>query len=316
MIPLVYTPRYNITAFGLERLHPFDSVKYRRIHAWLIAQGLRTPADFLAPAPATDADLRRVHTPEYLASLRRRDVLARILEVPVVRWLPAWLIRWRVLRPMRYAAGGTMLAARLAREHGLAINLGGGFHHAGPARGHGFCAFADIPLALHALHAEAPLRSALVVDTDAHQGDGVADAVRPWLWAHVLDFFEADIFPWPKVAEDVPVPLPPGTTGAAYLEQLRTALPAALDRYRPELVLYNAGSDVLWSDPLTRLMLTAEELAERDLYVVSEVRGRGVPLAMVLSGGYGPLSWEAHARSIEGIVTRFDRDISGPPPIP
>jgi acetoin utilization deacetylase AcuC-like enzyme len=144
------------------------------------------------------------------------------------------------------------------------------------------------------------------VDTDAHQGNGTADAIHAWPWAHLLDFFEQDLFPWPKAQEDIPVLLPPQTNGTEYLDVLREHLPRALDHYRPDLVVYNAGSDVLGSDPLSTLFLTAEEMADRDLYVVTEVRERGVPLAMVLSGGYGPASWEAHARSIEGILARFD----------
>jgi histone deacetylase 11 len=307
MVPLIYSSMYNITAFGLERLHPFDSRKYRRIRDWLVHQGLRKPADLVAPRPSTHADLLRIHTPEYLASLRDRRVLASILEVPILGCLPAWLTNWRVLRPMRWATGGTVLACRLALQHGLAINLGGGYHHAGPARGCGFCAYADVPLALLTLKDEGRCRSALVVDTDAHQGNGTADAIRSWPWAHILDLFEDDIFPWPKAKEDIPVPLPPRTNGAEYLEALREHLPPALDRFRPDLVVYNAGSDVLWSDPLSRLFLTADEMAERDLYVVTEVRGRDIPLGMVLSGGYGLASWEAHARSIEALLTRFDR---------
>jgi histone deacetylase 11 len=312
MVPLVYSRRYNITAFGLERLHPFDSVKYRRIHDWLIRQGLRKPGDFIAPQPCTFADLLRVHTPEYLRSLRSRHVLAGILEVPLVRYLPTCLIAWRVLTPMRWATGGTMLACRLALDQGLAINLGGGYHHASRDRGGGFCVYADTPLALALLHREGRIRSALVIDTDAHQGDGTADAVRPWPWARILDFYQGDLYPWPKVEEDVAVPLPPRTNGAEYLTRLRDTLPATLDRYRPEFVVYNAGSDVLGSDPLANLLLTADEMAERDLLVVTEVRQRGVPLAMVLSGGYGPASWEAHARSIEGLLARFDRDDPAP----
>jgi histone deacetylase 11 len=307
MVPLVYSPKYNITAFGLERLHPFDGRKYRRIPDWLIRQGLRRPRDFTTPRPCTPADLLRIHTREYLRSLRDRRVLARILEVPLVGSLPAWLVNWRVLRPMRWATGGTVLACRLALEKGLAINLGGGYHHAGPGCGGGFCAYADVPLALRTLEEEGRLHSALVVDTDAHQGNGTADAIRPWPWAHLLDLFEEDIFPWPKVDEDMPVPLPSRTNGAEYLDALREHLPHSLDRCRPDLVVYNAGSDVLGSDPLAMLNLTVAEMAERDLFVVTEVRDRGVPLAMVLSGGYGPSSWAAHARSIEGILTRFDR---------
>lgn len=306
MIPLLYSPRYNITAFGLERLHPFDSRKYGRIHDWLIRLGLRTKRDFVVPRPVTYQELLKVHTPEYLKSLRSRRVLARILEVGLVAYLPGFITNWRVLRPMRWATGGTIEACRLALEKGVAINLGGGYHHAGADYGGGFCVYADAAIALAVLHAEGRIRSALVVDTDAHQGNGTADILRPWDWAYILDLYEADLFPWPKVQEDMAVPLPPRMNGPDYLDTLRDALPRALDRYRPDFVLYNAGSDVLQTDPLSRLALTPEEMAERDLFVVSHVRERGIPLAMVLSGGYGPLSWEAHARSLEGILTRLD----------
>ena len=308
MIPLIYSSQYNITAFGLEYLHPFDSRKYRRIHDWLIRQGLRRPADFVAPRPCSRTELLLVHTPDYLRSLRSGAVLARTLEVPVVGCLPHCLVNWRVLWPMRWATGGTLLAVRLALEQGLAINLGGGYHHAGPERGSGFCIYADVPIALAAIHGEGHLRSVLVVDTDAHQGNGTADALRPWPWAHMLDFFEEDLFPRPKVREDMPVPMPPDLVGSEYLDLLEEQLPAALDRYRPDLVVYNAGSDVLASDPLSHFRLTVDDMVQRDLYVTSEVRERGVPLAMVLSGGYGPLSWEAHAKAIEGIIVRFDKD--------
>jgi histone deacetylase 11 len=306
MVPLVYSPAYNITAFGLERWHPFDGLKFQRIHAWLMRQGLRRPADFVASQPCTEAELLRVHTAEYLRSLKRRRELARIFEIRQIVLLPVWLVDWRVLRPMRWATGGTLLACRLALEGGLAINLGGGFHHASGTSSGGFCVYADVPLALAVLHQEGRFRSALVVDTDAHQGNGTADAIRSWSWAHLLDFFEEDIFPWPKVEEEMAVPLPAGTSGMRYLENLDEYLSEALDRYRPDLVIYNAGSDVLASDPLSMLMLTPNEMAERDLFVVTQVRERGIPLAMVLSGGYGPASWEAHARSIEGILARFD----------
>jgi histone deacetylase 11 len=313
MVPLVYSPGYNITACGLERLHPFDSLKYRRIHDWLIQQGLRRPGDFVEPRPVSRHELLKVHTPEYLDSLRQREVLTTILEVPLIWCLPLGFVRWRVLRPMRWAAGGTALACRLARQYGLAINLGGGFHHAGRDRGEGFCVYADVPLGLQRLHEAGQIRSALVVDTDAHQGNGNANVLRAWPWAHVLDFFNQDNFPWPKEEEEVPVPLPPGIGGAEYLARLQEQVPAALVRFSPDLVAYNAGSDVLRTDPLGNLGLTAVEMAERDLFVVSEARRCGVPLAMVLSGGYGPLSWEAHARSIEGILTRFDSEIGWRP---
>jgi histone deacetylase 11 len=307
MIPLVYHPGYNITAFGLERLHPFDGRKYRRIHDALIARGLRRAGDFARPRAAGRQDLRKVHTPEYLRSLRRPGVLAGILEVPIARRLPAWLLDWRVLRPMRYATGGTIRACRLALDHGVAINLGGGFHHAASAWGGGFCVYADISLAATILPEERRAGRVLVVDLDAHQGNGTAAVVRAWPWASILDLYEEDLFPFPKEPEDIPLPVPPGLTGVEYLEVVREALPRALDALRPDLMIYNAGSDPYAGDPLTRFRLTASDLAERDLLVVRLARERGIPVAMTLSGGYSVESWRIHADSIEGLLTRFDR---------
>src|SRR5437660_11722120 len=122
MVPLIYSPHYNITAYGLEYLHPFDSVKYRRIHDWLIEQGVRNEQDFTEPAPCTEEELLRLHTPEYLESLKSSAVLKEILEVWVVSFLPNGFVDGHVLDPMRWAAGGTLLAGRLARAQGLAIN--------------------------------------------------------------------------------------------------------------------------------------------------------------------------------------------------
>ena len=307
MVPVVYHPRYNITAFGLERLHPFDGRKYRRIHDALVARGLRRRRDFVRPRAATRRDLLSVHTEDYLRSLQSPEALAGILEVPVVRRLPGWVIDWRILRPMRLATGGTLLACRLALEHGVAINLGGGYHHAASAWGGGFCVYADVPLAVKRLHDEGRVGRVLVVDLDAHQGNGTAAVFHGWPWASILDLYERDIFPARKEPEDYPLPVGPGLSGSEYLGIVRDTLPGALDAVRPDLVVYNAGSDPFVGDPLARYRLTQGELAERDLLVVTEVRGRGIPFAMVLSGGYSAESWKIHADAIEGILTRFDR---------
>lgn len=307
MVPLVYHPRYNVTAFGLERLHPFDSIKYARIHDALVWRGLRKPGDFVRPRPMSRSELLKVHSARYLDSLGRSAEVASILEVPVARRLPAWVLDWRILRPMRYATAGTVLAARLARENGVAINLGGGFHHAAAEAGGGFCVYADIPLAAWVLHEEGLAARVLVVDLDAHQGNGTAITIRPWPWAYILDFFQDSLFPIPKETEDFPVPLAMGTSGNEYLDILRDKLPAVLDAVRPDLVIYNAGSDPFVDDPLAGLRLSTADLADRDLLVVDMVRERSIPVAMVLSGGYSTASWKIHADSIEGILTRFDR---------
>jgi histone deacetylase 11 len=307
MIPLVYHPRYNITVFGLERLHPFDGRKYRRIHDALIARGLRRRRDFVRPAGVTRAVLLKVHTRQYLASLRRPETLAQILEVPIVGRLLRWVTDWRVLRPMRYATGGTILTCRLALKQGVAINLGGGFHHAAAGWGGGFCAYADAPLAAKVLHDEGKVGKVLVVDLDAHQGNGTAAVLHGWPWARIFDVFQQDLFPYPKEPEDYARPVWAGMSGGEYLKTVQRALPAALDAVRPDLVIYNAGSDPFAEDPLAGLRLTMPELAERDLLVVTLARERGIPVAMVLSGGYSARSWQIHADAIEGIVVRFDQ---------
>lgn len=307
MIPLVYHPRYNITAFGLERRHPFDSRKYQRMHDALIARGLRGPSDFRRPKRATERELLTVHSPGYLQSPRSAETLAGILEIPILKRQPSWFIDWRALSPMRLAAGGTVLACRLAMERGIAINLGGGFHHAAANWGGGFCVYADTPLALKTLYDEGKIERALVVDLDAHQGNGTAAAIRDWPWAKIVDLYEGDLFPWPKEPEDYPFPAREGMAGGEYLDIVREFLPVVLDEVRPDLLIYNAGSDVFEGDPLARLRLSARDIAERDLLVVSEARERGVPVTMVLSGGYSSESWMIHADAIEGILTRFDR---------
>ena len=306
MIPLVYHSRYNITAFGLERLHPFDGRKYRRIHDALISRGLRRAVNFVRPGPVTRGELLKAHTPEYLRSLGSSELLARILEVPIVRRLPAWAIDRRLLRPMRYATGGTILACRLALEHGVAVNLGGGFHHASSGWGGGFCVYADVPLAAKVLHDEGMVGRVLVVDLDAHQGNGTAAVFQGWGWASIYDLYERDIFPARKEPEDFPLPVPPGLTGVEYLRIVRDTLPNALDAARPDLVVYNAGSDPFVGDPLAGYRLSAGDLVERDLIVVDMVRERHIPVAMVLSGGYSAESWKIHTDAIEGILARFD----------
>jgi histone deacetylase 11 len=208
---------------------------------------------------------------------------------------------------MRYATGGTILACRLALKHGVAVNLGGGYHHASTDWGGGFSVYADIPLAVKTLHDEGKIGRVLVVDLDAHQGNGTAATFRNWPWAKILDLYEEDIYPFPKEPEDFALAVGPGLTGSDYIGMVQDALIDALDAVRPDLVVYNAGSDPFIDDPLASYRLTKGDLAERDLLVVSLVRERSIPVAMVLSGGYSGESWRVHTDAIEDILVRFDK---------
>ena len=224
MIPIIYHPKYNITVFGLERLHPFDGLKYRRIHDALIADGLQEAGRLRAAGADPPRRSSRGSTrPNTCARSAGSKVLAEILGVPVLARLPAAFIDWRVLLPMRYATGGTMLACRLALEHGLAINLAGGYHHAAASWGDGFCVYADIPMAAATLHAEGLHPSACWSSTSTPtRANGTAATIHPWPWASILDVYEDDLFPAIKQPEDFPIPIPAGLAGAEYLESSRS----------------------------------------------------------------------------------------------
>jgi histone deacetylase 11 len=314
---IVYNHRYNLGFPGLERLHPFDARKYGR--AWRALRrrlGPRLARAYVAvDRQATDDELLLAHSADYLARLRRPEVIAGALELPQLARVPAWALRRWVLRPMRWAVRGTYLAARSALERGVAINLGGGFHHAQWAAGEGFCLFADVAVAVRQLRNEGRLsagRRVAYVDLDAHQGNGVCHQFMDDRDVFLFDMFNPSIYPTyddhARERIDCDVRLPARCSGGEYLELLRTWLPGFLDSVarngeRP-LGIYNAGTDVVRGDPLGDLALTSTDVLERDLFVVDEFRRRTMPAVMVTSGGYTRESWRLIAGSVEEILRR------------
>jgi histone deacetylase 11 len=310
MSRVVYHRRYNIGFYGLERLHPFDSRKYGR--AWRMLRhrfGSRLRALRVRPKRAASADeLRLVHTQAYLDQLGDARYVADALELPVLRRLPGWMIDWHVLRPMRWATMGTILAARESLRHGLAINLGGGFHHARPAGGEGFCIYSDIGIAVASLRADGLLDASsrvAYIDTDAHQGNGVCHVFRDDASVFLFDIFNSRIYPCHDIEArqriDCTVPITSACTEAEYLRALRDRLPGFLDSVGKSpvgLAIYNAGTDVLSGDPLGGLCISAAAILERDLFVVGELRRRGIPTVLVTSGGYTRQSFQVIADSV------------------
>ena len=308
LVPLIYSKNYNIGAFCLEKLHPFDSRKYEKIYEEIKNCGFREHGQFVRPKAMSEKELLIVHTQRYLKSLHNSHELAKILEVGPAMMLPSVLLDWKILKPMRIAAGGTLLACRAALTNGIAINLGGGYHHASSDQGGGFCVYSDVPIAIKTLQREGLIKTALIVDTDAHQGNGFAMvASESDSKICVLDFFDESIYPYPKVSEDWSVPFPENTSGRAYLKTLAATLPQAVEKYKPDLIVYNAGSDVLESDPLSSFTLSPKDMNRRDLHVVEYARSEKIPVAMVLAGGYSKESALAHASSIKKIIQKFDQ---------
>lgn len=299
---VVYSPGYRISLFGLERLHPFDIGKMDRIAGHLVDEGLVPSDGFAVPEEASEELLSRVHDPEYIQSLHDPTTLGQALEVGVPGFLPESAIDKRVLTPFRRSVGGTVLAAEAAMSHGVGINLGGGFHHARPDMGHGFCIYNDVATAIFVLREQGFEGKVLIVDTDAHQGDGDHAFFTDDDSVFSFSMHQGNIFPDPKLTGDRDLNLPSGTTDSDFNTALSGILATLLDSEEPALVFHVAGSDVLMDDPLAGLAMTVDGLVERDLLVYEAVRGRGIPLVHLLAGGYGPSSARAQSRSVESML--------------
>ncbi len=303
-IGVVYSSEYNISILGFERFYPFDIHKYEKIHDQLIRDGLMKKEDFLVPADVRDEDLLLVHSLEYLKRSRTAAGIANSLECPAIGLLGP-LARPVVLKAFEKATAGTILAARTAIEKGIAFNLAGGYAHASADEGGGCNILADVPVAVRVLQREGLIRRALVVDCDVHQGQGTAHEFADDPDVVTFDMYNEYIYPSRKVPADVDVPLRPGTTGERYLTLLRKHLPQAIERAQPDLIIYVAGTDVYEDDPLGGLTLTAQDVLERDIFVIDSARSRGIPVAVVLSGGYSSESWRLHYTTVRETIGRY-----------
>jgi acetoin utilization deacetylase AcuC-like enzyme len=243
--------------------------------------GLGLPMTVHEPAPMPGAWLEAVHDPTYVA-----EVLAAAVPPDKERRI-GFPVTELVARRAQLTPGGTWLAARLALQHGFAANTAGGSHHALHATGAGYCVFNDLAVAAHRLLAEEDVRRVLIVDVDVHQGDGTAALLAGWEDVATYSIHAEKNFPARKAVSTLDVPLPDGTGDAAYLETLAATLLPLVERFRPDLILYQGGVDPHEGDRLGRLGLTDAGLIERDRFVGALARRHGIPLASTPGGGYG-----------------------------
>ena len=278
MLPfrLVYHERYDLH-FGD---HVFPSKKFKWLHDRLLRTGFAVAADFVVPAPATDEDLALAHDRawiEKLASATLSYQEALQLEVPYSRHLVEgfWL-----------AAGGSTLAARLAIEDGIGFNVGGGFHHAHRDHGEGFCAINDIAVAVRCAQRDGLAARAMVVDCDVHHGNGTAAIFAGDASVFTLSIHQLNNYPALKPPSSLDIDLADGVADDEYLERLGDRYLPALEAFRPELIVYVAGADPYCDDQLGGLSLSLAGLRERDRLVIHGALEAGVPVAIVLAGGY------------------------------
>jgi len=305
--------------------HVFPAQKYRLVHQHLLESGTAAAEDFLTPQPATDEDILLVHTPVYVNKLKTGTLSAREemeLEIPYTPEL---------VRAFWLSAGGSILAADHALQDGVAINLGGGFHHAFPDHGEGFCMIHDVAVAIRRMQRDGRIRTAMTVDCDVHHGNGTAaifagtrtasqslpssgpstlgrSALDPATFsqcgvmrgAHAGDVFTISLhqennYPPFKPPSSIDVDLPDGITDDDYLAWLDNALSSGLRQFTPDLICYIAGADPYREDQLGGLGLTIEGLKRRDELVFRVAKAQGIPVIVTYAGGY--------AQRVEDTVT-------------
>jgi acetoin utilization deacetylase AcuC-like enzyme len=273
---LVYSNEYWMVETGR---HVFPLQKYRLVYENLLAMGAKKD-NFLRPRPAPDEDVLLVHTARYLKRVKTGTLSYAELRTLEIRYSPE-LVRFALL-----SVGGTVLTARKALECGLAVHLGGGFHHAFPDHGEGFCLLNDVAVAARKMIEEKLVRKVMVVDCDLHQGNGTAAALAGREDVFTLSIHQMDIYPTEKPLSTVDIGLWAGDGDAKYLAELGAHIPRIYNEFRPDLVFYLAGADPYEKDQLGGLSLTKAGLKERDKVVIENARRLKIPVAVVLAGGY------------------------------
>lgn len=278
MLPysLVFSDSYDLN-FGQ---HVFPTEKYRLIHDRLLADGFASAEDFIAPEPASDAQILLVHTPDWVnklktGSLSYFDIMK--LEIPYSE---------KMVKAFWLATGGTILASRNALRDRIGFNIGGGYHHAFAGHGEGFCAIHDVAVAIRVLQKEDAIKRAMVVDCDVHHGNGTAGIFAGDASVLTLSIHQFENYPTEKPPSTIDINLPDGVGDEEYLHELKEDLEPAIREFRPDLLMYIAGADPYREDQLGGLALTMDGLKARDRLVLETALGAGIPVSIALAGGY------------------------------
>jgi acetoin utilization deacetylase AcuC-like enzyme len=267
--------------------HRFPMPKYARLHQCVIEARL-PGVELTVSTPASDEQLLRVHDTEYLRRFLCGELSEREMRRIGFPWSPELVDR------SRYAVGGTVDACRAALSDGLAINLAGGTHHAYPEHGEGYCLLNDVAVATRAMQAERRALRVVILDCDVHQGNGTARIFANDPTVFTFSVHGAKNFPFHKEQSDLDIALPDGSGDEAFLEAVRFGVNRAVELAEADLAIYIAGADPFVGDRLGRLAMTKAGLAERDRWVLEYCSQHGLPVAIVMGGGY--------ARQVEDVI--------------
>lgn len=260
--------------------HRFPIQKYVLLRERVMAAGLIPPQNLTVPEPATDQQILRVHDEDYLQRVKSGCLTPKEMRRIGFPWSP------QLVERSRRSVGGTLSTSRAALLDGIAANLAGGTHHAFPGHGQGYCVFNDSAIAARAMQAEGKAGRVVIIDCDVHQGDGTATIFKDDPTVFTFSIHAARNFPFHKVQSDLDIELEDGTGDEGYLEALQGGVERALALARADLVIYLAGADPYVGDRLGRLALSKAGLAARDRMVLEVCRRAGIPVAIVMAGGY------------------------------
>ncbi|MGD2279532.1 MAG: histone deacetylase, partial [Candidatus Omnitrophota bacterium] len=270
----------------------------------LSESSLKNKFEFLEPKPAEDEEVLTVHTREYIDKLKNGTLSAEEIFKMELPYSP------EIAKAAFFTCGGTITAVRAALERKAAIHLGGGFHHAFPDHGEGFCVFNDVAVGIRTLRKEKAIKRALVVDCDLHQGNGTAFTFRDDPQVFTFSIHQENNYPLMKPKSDLDIGLKDWTGDKVYLEHLRENVPRIISTFKPELIMYVAGADPYEHDQLGNLRLTKRGLRSRDKFVCSQALNFGIPIAITLAGGYAANredTVDIHFGTVEECINVFTR---------
>jgi acetoin utilization deacetylase AcuC-like enzyme len=282
---IFYTDTFPIP---LPENHSFPKDKYFLLRMRILEELGDQPVELRVPEPASDEAILRAHDPDYFRRLLNGELSVKEIRRVGLPWSP------EIVRRTRYSVGGTIAACRAALEEGVAVNLGGGTHHAFRDHGQGYCWLNDIAIAARAMQAEGLVRKVLIIDCDVHQGNGTAAILKDDATIFTFSIHGKNNFPYQKEKSDLDVELADGTDDAAYLAALDKGIIRSLENFSAGLVIYLAGADPYQEDRFGRLALTKKGLAQRDRLVLRHCYEARLPAAVTMAGGY--------ARNLKDIV--------------
>ncbi len=260
--------------------HVFPTIKYKLIYQKLISDDGLSPSSFIEPKPASDDDILLVHDKEYLHKLKTGSLSPSeifTLELPYSE---------RLVNASYLCVGGTILAMDIALKEGMGIHLGGGFHHAFPDHGEGFCVLNDIAVGIRKMQKDAKIKKALVIDCDLHQGNGTAFTFSNDDSVFTFSIHQENNYPYHKPRSNLDIGLRDFTRDEEYLNQLKSHIPKIMNDFKPEIVVYVAGADPYKDDMIGNLALTIDGLKARDEFIFETAHNFSVPITCVLAGGY------------------------------